>query len=449
MDGGDGGLQLVRAGALGAPLTGNVGAADVDRTPVTDIFPAECVGAGRGLIRIVRARSFWIVVAALMALMIAAGAPTPLYGVYAERIGFSSATLTVIFAIYVVALLATLLVAGSLSDFVGRKPVLLAALALEIVSLAMFLPAQSVTLLILARTVQGVATGAALGALGAGMLDTQRPGSQLGTLFNSVVPPLGLAIGALGAGALVEYAPDPTRIVFWVLIATMVATLVGLLSIPEPGERRPGAFSSLRPDVRVTSAVRPAFVAAAPVFVATWAVGGIYLSLGPSLAAAVFGLTNHLVGGFVVATVTVTGAAAAYLTHTTAPGRAMRIGAALLIAGMLTAIAGIALVTTPLFLLGSVVTGLGFGAAFTGALRSVMSLVGADTRAATLSAVLTVSYLAFSIPAILAGWAATGVGLRRAAIGYGVGVIAVTLISVALDRMRAAAAARALPDQVA
>jgi MFS family permease len=395
------------------------------------------------------ARSFWIVVSALMAMMIAAGAPTPLYGVYAERIGFSSATLTVIFAIYVVALLATLLLVGSLSDFVGRKPVLLAALALEIVSLAMFVPADSVAMLVAARTVQGVATGAALGALGAAMLDTQRPGSQLGTLFNSVVPPLGLAIGALGAGALIEYAPDPTRVVFWVLIAGMAAAFVALLLIPEPGVRRPGALASLRPDVRVTGAVRPAFVVAAPVFVATWAVGGIYLSLGPSLAAGVFGLTDHLVGVTVVVALTGSGALAAYLTDSMPPRRAVRIGSALLIAGLLIALAGIGLVATPLFLLGSVVTGLGFGASFTGALRSVMGLVGADNRAATLSAVLTVSYLAFSVPAILAGWAATRVGLTRAAIGYGVAVIAVTLVSVALDRLRVrTAAARAVPERV-
>jgi hypothetical protein len=395
------------------------------------------------------ARSFWIVVSALMALMIAAGAPTPLYRVYAERIGFSSVTLTVIFAIYVVALLATLLVVGSLSDFVGRKPVLLVALALEVVSLALFIPADSVALLIAARTVQGVATGAALGALGAAMLDTQRPGSGLGTLFNSVVPPLGLAIGALGAGALIEYAPDPTRIVFWVLIAGMVGTIVGLLLIPEPGARRPGALASLRPDVRVTGAVRPAFMVAAPVFVATWAVGGIYLSLGPSLAAGVFGLTHHLVGGIVVAALTGAGALAAYLTRAMPPQRTVRIGSALLIAGLLIALAGIGFVATPMFLLGSVVTGLGFGASFTGALRTVMSMVGPDNRAATLSAVLTVSYLAFSVPAIVAGWAATRVGLSRAAIGYGVAVIAVTLVSVALDRLRVrAAAARALPERV-
>lgn len=400
------------------------------------------------LISVVRTqRSFWIVVSALMAMMIAAGAPSPLYGLYAQRIGFSAVTLTVIFAIYVVALLATLLVAGSLSDYVGRKPVLLAALALEIVSLALFVPAGSVTQLLLARMVQGVATGAALGALGAAMLDTERPGSGLGTLFNSLVPGVGLAVGALGAGALIEYAPDPTRFVWWVLIAAMVVVLVALAGIPEPGRRRAGALASLRPDLRVTAAVRPAFAAAAPVFVATWAVAGIYLSLGPSLAAGVFGLTNHLVGGVVVATVMANGALGAYLTRTTPPRRTVRSGSALLIAGLLLALAGIEFHASPVFLLGSVVTGLGFGASFTGGLRAVMSQVDADNRAATLSAVLTVSYLAFSVPAIVAGWASTRVGLNRAAIGYGVTVIAVTLVSVALDRYRAAAAARAVKVQ--
>jgi predicted MFS family arabinose efflux permease len=384
----------------------------------------------------VSTRSFWLVVSALMAMMIAAGAPTPLYTVYSERIGFSAVTLTVIFAIYVVALLATLLVVGSLSDFVGRRPVLLTAMVVEIASLALFLPADSVGWLILARTVQGIATGGALGALGAAMVDTQRPGSQLGTVLNSVVPPLGLAIGALGASVLVEYVPDPTRLVFWILIATMVAAFVGLLAVPEPGVRRPGALASLRPDVRVDGPVRTAFLAAVPVFIATWAVGGIYMSLGPSLAVEVFGLANRVTGGVVVAALTASGAVASYLVQSAPPRRTTQVGSAVLIAGLLMALAGILFVSTPLFLLGSVVTGLGFGGSFLGALRSVMVLVGVDNRAATLSAVLTVSYLAFSVPAIIAGYAATRVGLSTAAIWYGVAVIVITLASVTLDRLR-------------
>jgi MFS family permease len=391
------------------------------------------LGNTPSLTTIMGTRSFWVVVAALLAMMAASGAPSPLYIVYEQRIGFSAVTLTVIFAVYVIALLATLLTAGSLSDHVGRKPVLATAFALEIVSLALFLPADSVTWLMVARVVQGIATGLALGALGAALVDTERPGSGRGTLMNSVLPALGLAVGALLAGLLLEYAPSPTQTVFWVLIAVMAVTLVGLLATPETAPRKPGALASLRPDLRVPLEVRPAFLAGLPIFIATWAVGGIYLSLGGSLAAGVFGLHNHVVGALVVATVTLTGALASYLLRATPPRRSTWLGSFALVLGLVLALAGILLTSSALFFLGSAVAGLGFGGSYLGALRAVMTTVPADSRAATLSAVLTVSYLAFSVPAIIAGWAATRVGLRDAAVGYAIAVILVTLASMALQ----------------
>jgi MFS family permease len=397
------------------------------------------------LTTIMGTRSFWIVVAALLAMMAAAGAPSPLYVVYEQRIGFSSVTLTVIFAVYVVALLATLLTVGSLSDHVGRKPVLAIAFVLEIVSVALFLPADSVAWLMLARVVQGIATGVALGALGAALVDTEPAGSGRGTLMNSVLPALGLAVGALGAGVLLEYAPSPIQAVFWVLIAIMVLTLVGLLAMPETALRRPGALASLRPDLRVPAKVRPAFLAGLPIFVATWAVGGIYLSLGGSLAAGVFGLRNHVVGGLVVAVLTLSGALASYLLRAAPPRRSTWLGSYALVLGLLLALAGIAAPSPVLFFLGSAVTGLGFGGSYLGALRAVMATVPAGSRAATLSAVLTVSYLAFSGPAIIAGWAATRVGLRDAAVGYAIAVILVTLASMAIQLGRSRGLRRATP----
>jgi hypothetical protein len=221
--------------------------------------------------------------------------------------------------------------------------------------------------------------------------------------------------------------------VFWALIALMVLSLAGLLVLPETATRKPGALASLRPDVRVAGAVRSAFVAGLPIFVATWAVGGIYLSLGGSLAAGVFGLHSHVVGGLVVAALTLSGAFASYLLRAAPPQRSTWLGSFALVLGLLLALVGIATTSTALFFLGSVVTGLGFGGAYLGALRAVMSTVPVDGRAATLSAVLIVSYLAFSVPAIIAGWAATGVGLRDAAIGYAIAVILVTFASMAIQ----------------
>lgn len=383
-----------------------------------------------------RAATFRLVTAAMFAVMIAAGAPSPLYGVYQQRIGFSAAVLTEIFAIYVVTLLATLLTVGSLSDHIGRRPVLLAALSVQVVGLLLYLPADAVWWLMLARAVQGVATGASIGALGAALVDTQPPGTQHGMLLNSVAPGLGLAAGALGAGALLQYAPSPTTTVFVVLVTITVLISLGLAAMPETTSRNPGALRSLRPQVRVHQDVRPAFYLAAPVFGVSWAVGGLYLSLGGSLASSVFGLHNHVTAGLVVAAMTGTGGIAAYLLRNGSPASSMTVGSAALGSGLAVTVAGIALNSTLWFFVGTVVAGFGFGASFLGAFRTVAGSVPAADRAATLAAVLVVAYSAFAIPAVVAGAVATKVGLRDTALGYGLLVIGVSAVSVGLQLLQ-------------
>jgi MFS family permease len=145
-------------------------------------------------------------VATLLVLVLAAsGVPSPLYRVYQEQFGFSSGLLTLVFGIYAFALLATLLVVGGLSDHVGRRPVLAAGLALQAVAMLLFLTADGVGMLLLARVVQGVSTGALTGAFGAALLDLQRPQRPVGALVNATAPGIGLGLGALGAGAALHW----------------------------------------------------------------------------------------------------------------------------------------------------------------------------------------------------------------------------------------------------
>ena len=101
-------------------------------------------------------------------------APTPLYQQYQESFGLTPFVLTIVFAAYVVSLLAALLTVGSLSDYIGRRPAIKAALALNIVAMVMFVAADSAGALIVARAVQGFATGLATATLGATILDTDR-----------------------------------------------------------------------------------------------------------------------------------------------------------------------------------------------------------------------------------------------------------------------------------
>ena len=159
-----------------------------------------------------RRAAFWILAATLAVLLAAASAPSPLYVVYQARWGFSSLTLTLVFAVYVLALLSSLLVAGALSDSVGRRPVIIAALALQIAAMIGFILADGVAWLYAARIVQGVATGLATGALGGAILDFQPEDPRVAPLVNSVAPMAGLGAGALLAGLLVQLAPSPLRL---------------------------------------------------------------------------------------------------------------------------------------------------------------------------------------------------------------------------------------------
>lgn len=392
--------------------------------------------------RLSRAPAFWLVAATTAALLAASSAPSPLYPVLQAEFDFSALTLTTIFAVYVVALLMSLLTVGRLSDYVGRRPVLAVALLVEAASMGVFLGADSVTWLVVARIVQGVATGAAIGALGAYLLDLQPPdGTRLGSLVNSVAPSSGLAIGSILAGLLVQYAPHPTRLIFAVLIAVFAVLVVATAVLPETVGRVPGALAALRPRVAVPPRARRAFVGALPTMMSTWALGGLMLSLGGSLLGVVFGQSNEAIIGLVIGVFALSAAVSAVALTNVAPAPMITLGTSELVVGTALFLVGIDTSSLGLFVLAVAVAGTGFGSAFLGALRAVTQLAEPHERAALLSAVYIVSYLAFSIPAVLAGVLITHIGLRNTALYYGtlVGVLAVTSLAISVGSARAAA----------
>jgi MFS family permease len=390
--------------------------------------------------RLSRPAAFWAVAVLLVLVLAASGVPSPLYRVYQAEFGFSSGVLTVVFGVYAFALLLALLVVGALSDHVGRRPVLVAALLVEAAAMVLFLAADGVGWLMAARVVQGLATGAMTGTLGAALLDFQRPERPLGPLVNSASPGFGLSLGAVGAGVLVEYLAQPTRWVFGVLAAAFVLAAIGTMLLPESSPRLPGAMASLRPNVHVPPASRGPFLVVLPCIVATWALGGLYSSLGPSLVAGVFGIGDHLIGSLVILALNGTGLVGSLAARNLAPERAM-IGGALVFAGGVTGTV-VALLTgsAAAFFAAAVVSGLGFGTAFLGAMATVTRGLAPEARGGLLSSVFVVSYLAFSIPAIAAGVAAGSVGLTATAVVYGVVVIVLALVaagSLLLRRRRA------------
>jgi MFS family permease len=367
-----------------------------------------------------RAAAFWLVAATTAMLTAASSAPSPLYPVYQSEFGFSAITLTVIFAVYVFALMASLLTVGRLSDYVGRRVVLAGALVIEAAAMALFLEADGVVWLVSARIVQGFATGAAIGVLGAYLLDLQpRDGSRLGSLVNTAAPTSGLGFGAVLTGVLVQYAPHPTRLIFAILTSLFVALALATVVLPETVRRVPGAVAALRPQIAVPPRAKRAFAGAVPTMVATWALGGLVLSVGSSLLGTVFGQSNHAVVGLVIGLFPASAAVAAVLARDVPPSTTARLGSAVLVAGTGLFLLALGASSTAVFVLASIVAGAGFGSAFLGALRLVSQLAEPHERAALLSAVYVVSYLAFSLPALVAGFLTSYLGLRVTSLGYG------------------------------
>ncbi|SAL48324.1 4-hydroxybenzoate transporter [Caballeronia sordidicola] len=384
-------------------------------------------------------QALWLYALAASTFFAASSAPTPLYRVYQDAWGFSSAMVTLVFASYAFSLLVALLTTGSLSDHIGRRPAIVGAIVLEVVAMLVFADANSVGVLIAARVLQGFATGAATSALGAAILDTSR---TRGSLVNTLSPLFGMGVGALGSSMLVEYAPAPMRLVYLVLIALFVLQAVWVMALPETVSRLPGTLASLVPRVRVPVAARGALLRIAPVNVAVWALGGFYLSLGPSLARAVTGTNNATMGGWVVFALTTGGLVAVLLLRALSTLRLLLTGAIVLAVGLLITLAGVHAGSAGIFFAGTVIAGMGFGSAFQGALRSVLPLAQAHERAGLMAALYVLSYLAFSIPAILAGTMAHAVGLRLTTDVYGISLVvlaAMTVVASGLGRNAAMA----------
>jgi MFS family permease len=395
-----------------------------------------CVACPRQQARASLSNKATAVMAVFIAMTFSAcgAAPTPLYQQYQESFGLTPFMLTVIFAAYVLSLLAALLTVGSLSDYIGRRPAIMAALALNIVAMIMFVAADSAVTLIAARAVQGFATGLATATLGATILDNDRIRGQV---LNSVTAFAGLTAGSLGAAALVTYAPDPQQFVYLVLLALSAVEMLILWYMPETVEAKPGAVASLRPHVHVPAQARHALFQVTPVTIASWALGGFYFSLMPSLVRVATGITLPIVGGLVVAALTFSGAVAVVSLRNVAAARILAGGIPALVSGVAITLAGVGTQFVGLMLAGTVVAGFGFGAAFSGAMLTVMPLAQAHERAGLLSAFYVEGYLSFSLPAILTGLLTPMTGLRLAAYVYGAAVIVLAVASrLAMARAR-------------
>ncbi|MCF6376668.1 MFS transporter [Nocardioides KLBMP 9356] len=378
---------------------------------------------------------FWVLAVLFLVAVASSAVPSPLYPVYAAEWDLSPFMLTAAFAAYMVGILASVLVAGRLSDHVGRRPVLVVGSLGIVVSHVVLATAGGFAALVAGRVEQGVAVGVTLGALGAALIDQAPPGRpELASTVNAAMPALALSVGALASGTLVQWAPAPEVLVY-VVFGSVLALLTLLLPlVPDDVERRPGALRSLRPAISVPAASRVEFRSGARAIAASWAVAGLFLSLMPSALADVFGTSSHFAAGALIAATTGAGASAVVALQHVDARRALGVGVAALVTGSVLTVASVLLQLLPGVALGAVVAGVGFGAGFQAPLRLVLATAPPTGRASLISAVYVVCYVAYGLPALVAGLLVPWLGLSAVIALYGTLVVIVAALALAGPR---------------
>jgi MFS family permease len=390
--------------------------------------PAPPAGARPGRVpRLTGAPAVTLLASLIVTLLSASSAPTPLYAVYQARWGFTPITTTVVFGVYALAVLAALLTLGKLSDHLGRRPVLLAAIAVQAVSLVVFMTAGGVPALLVARVVQGVATGAALGAIGAGMLDVDR---ERGTFANAVSPGMGTATGAIVSAVVVRYLPAPTHLIYALLLGVFALQALGVALLRETVTRKPGALATLAPEVRLPRELRGPILVATPVLFAVWSLAGLYGALGPALVRELTGSSAVVLGAASLTALTTAAVGGIVALRRAGARTVMLTGILALAGGVAVTLVALAAGSTALFFAGTVVSGVGFGSGFQGGIRTVVPRAAAHERSGVLSLLYTVSYLGMGLPAVIAGFLVVHVGgLVDTAYEYGAAVIALAALA--------------------
>ncbi|WP_069173628.1 MFS transporter [Streptomyces griseus] len=414
---------------------------------MSDVAPgplAHCpVGDGRPQGKN-RAATFALDTSVLVTLLAASSAPTPLYALYQDQWGLSALAVTVVFSAYPLALLSALLTAGSLSDHLGRRPVLAGALGTQAVAMALLASADGAGSLTAARLLQGVATGVATSAAGAALLDLENPRHPgRSALTNTIAPVAGMAAGVLVSTLLVRFAPAPTVTVHALMAALFAAQAIAVTFTTETANRRADALRSLRPQLVVPPAVRPTLLTTGTAIVAIWSLGGFYSSLGPALVRLVAPNAPQAALGMVFFTLSAAAALTMWALRRTDPRTSAMGGCVSVLPAAVLTLSGLHGVGLPAVHGGAALAGVAFGAVSQGVLRMLLASLDEQYRAATLAAYYVLSYLSMSLPAVVAGAATQWYGLRTTSYAYA--VLAALLAAAALTAL-AVSRTRTRPD---
>ena len=377
---------------------------------------------------------FWVIAAAFFTVMAFSTLPTPLYALYQQRDGFATFLITVIFAAYGIGVMASLYLAGHISDWLGRRRIILIAIGVEIVAAVLFLVWPEVPGLMVARFVNGVGVGMLTATATAHLSELRavaRPdeGPATSGTVSSVVNIGGLATGALVSGALAQFVAAPLVVPYLVFLVLLVVAALAVAFVPETVERGEERHAYRPQRVSLPAASRSTFFAAAAGAFSAFAIFGLFTSLAPSFIAGTLHEPSRLVAGAM--SFAVFGAAAVSQVATTrmAPVRQLRLAIVLMSVGLAAIAAGVLVESLPVFVAAGIVAGAGVGILFRGSIGVAASLASGASRGEILAALFLIAYAGMSVPVLLIGLALVFLPSTAVLVGFSAVVLVLVLVS--------------------
>lgn len=366
---------------------------------------------------------------AFAAIMLGTTLPTPIYALYGQNMHFAVLTTTVIFSAYAIGVLTALLLFGRWSDAIGRRPVLIGGAVAAIASAAVFLVADSVPLLVLARLLSGLSAGIFTGTATAAVIESVPPEHEEKAAVGATIANVGgLGVGPIFAGLLVQYVPHPLQLPYLVHIVLAALASVAILLVPETSSRT-GTIGLQR--LSVPAQIRPVFVTAATAAFAGFAVMGLFSAVAPSFVSGVIGIGNHAVAGAIASSIFAASAVAQLAGRNITPARAVAVGCAILAVGMVILTVALQYSSLTGLILAALVAGTGQGISFSRGLAAVAEGTPTERRAEVSSTYFVVAYVAISLPVVSLGFAAQHWGLQASGVSFAViiGVLALLCLA--------------------
>ena len=374
----------------------------------------------------------------LLGTFFSSGIPVPLYNVFRVSDGITDRDLALTTVAYLGVTALSLLVFGRLSNHLGRRPVVLAAIACAIAGCLVLMQVHSLPTLIAGRVLQGLACGVASTAAGAMVIDLA-PRSRLlwlPAVITSSAPPFAIPLGALVSGALVEYGPSP-RVLGFAATTLMLAVLAVLVMLcPETASRRPGFARSLVPQVHVPAGAGRVLLSTGCALVATWSFAGFYQAFAPGLTADYLGTSNALMIAVVFSSVVVLSPLGGSLAGRLEPVPALRVGLVVFVAAVVLIVVALHAAAIVPFLIVSAIAGIAQGSSNSGGMRAVFVHVRPEDRAGTLATLYLISYGGAALPGLAAGQLSRSLTLPDVGICYAGLVVVAAAVALGTSRTR-------------